>query len=105
MSIWLPLDPANRSGPNVYWVSEVAKLSDPDLPLRTALHALAANCVGAVGGNTTLLDQGQQKYGQALGLLNSQLAAPGALNNDQTLAAARILMMYEVGIALHDQDS
>ena len=97
MSLWLPDNPDNRRGPTIVWLGGVAQLEHPEPPLRVALQALAANRVASASGNTVLYEEGQQCYGEALGLLKTHLGAANSIADDQALSAARILMLYEVG--------
>lgn len=100
LRIYQPRDSSNCTGPTIVWLKEAASLNSPSPMLQYAMHALAANRVAASKRDSELADEGRRYCGEALRLLSRRLEPDDSLHDDQTLAAARCLMIYEVPLLL-----
>ena len=78
------------------WMMEAMNLPDPTPALRHSLLALSVTRRGRKAKNDDLLVQGRGFYGQALQSLQQALYDPRLMWHDDTLAACRTLMIYEV---------
>ena len=99
LSIYQPTAIENRYGATIVWLHEARSLAQPCPALGVDLHALAANRVAARDGDTRLAQRSRHCYSKALQELNKLLSTPESIVNDQTLAAIRCLMIYEVRAA------
>lgn len=95
MRLYLPSAAENRTGGTLTWLKEVFASPQPSLVLELARHALAANRVAAVDGNSSKKHSGHIYYGRALQALNERLSKQLDKPDNQVLAAARCLMIYE----------
>jgi hypothetical protein len=96
MRLYLPTAPENRTGATLNWLKEAYECLQPSLVLELARHALSANRVAVVGGNSPMKHTGHIYYGRALQALNERLSNQLENCDNQVLAAARCLMIYEI---------
>ncbi|KIX92730.1 uncharacterized protein Z520_11582 [Fonsecaea multimorphosa CBS 102226] len=77
------------------WLYHSINISGPTTSLRQALLSLAYIRTGRLQSNQTLILKGQEIYGQTLRLMQSALYDSTLVLHDETLAAARCMVLYE----------
>ncbi|OAP64262.1 hypothetical protein AYL99_00234 [Fonsecaea erecta] len=77
------------------WLYHSINIPFPTTPLRQALLSLAYVRAGRLQHSRNLVLKGQEIYGQALRLMQSALYSPELMLNDEILAAARCMVLYE----------
>ena len=96
MEVYKPKDSWNQTGCILLWLKEAIALSNPPPLLHHALRALAANQVARIVNDDELANQGLAHCGEALALLGKQLQSDDANYDDETMAAIRLLMIFEL---------
>lgn len=94
--VYFPKRAADRTSPTLVWLEIACALDSPGQVLRLGLHALAASRVGFSRNDESLSLEARKIYGEALQALVSTLNTTDALRDDEILAAARALMIFEV---------
>ena len=79
------------------WLHASAQVASPNTPLRLSLRAVATTRIGRLSNDTILLENGIKIYCQALQELQKALWHSERMWEDETLMAAKILLLYEVG--------
>ena len=85
----------NPRGTELAWLSHSIHSSPSSVVLKQALLSLAYIRIGRLNSEQTFVVKGQQIYGQALQLMQNALYDPALLQNDETLVAARCMVLYE----------
>jgi hypothetical protein len=84
-------------GPSpITWLNEAISLNNPGQALSLSILALSTTRVGRIGSDEPLTEQGNMLYVHALRELRKALWDRHLMWRDETLAAARILAIYEV---------
>ncbi|KIV82293.1 hypothetical protein PV11_04414 [Exophiala sideris] len=86
-------DPRPASDPA--WLHHILNISSPADRLRQALLSLAYTRIGRLNNDPVAVIRGQQVYGQALQAIQQALYDPHWTRHDETLAAARCMVLYE----------
>lgn len=91
-----PLGPTGSLGvPVSLWTKIVTTLYPNDIALRTALLAIAVDCIGRQFDDRLYTEKGIGLYGKALRETNRALQDPRRAHSDEVLAACRLLGSYE----------
>ncbi|KAH0837397.1 hypothetical protein FOPE_05043 [Fonsecaea pedrosoi] len=77
------------------WLYHSLCITTPTTTLRLALLSLAYTRTGRLQNNQVLLTKGQELYCQALRSMQTALYDPQLMRSDDTLAAARCMVLYE----------
>lgn len=96
LDIYLPSNAYPTSGPMRIWLHEAIDFNDSGRALRPSLRALSLNRVGWANNDKALIMQGRVAYNLALHELQKALRNRDEMYRDETLAAARALMAYDV---------
>ncbi|KAI9716410.1 MAG: hypothetical protein M1828_000352 [Chrysothrix sp. TS-e1954] len=96
LDIYFPKDVVARHDPNHIWLQQAAFLANPGSALRLSLRAISMVRVGFNRHDHTLIAQGRETYVCALRELQNALGHDVKMKEDRTLAACRVLTMYEL---------
>ena len=86
------------------WLRHVLEVPDPQPALHEALLAVSVIQCGKLNGNVALLIEGRRLYTRALRLLREALNDAVSVQRDDTLAAAGLLILYEVRFNIDSLD-
>ena len=79
------------------WLENALLTNNAGPALRLSLKALALTRLGWIDGNDALTIRGRYQYGLALKHIQRALYDPREMEQDDTLASAHCLAIYEVG--------
>lgn len=77
------------------WLYHSLRITFPTETLRQALFSLACIRLGRLNDDQATVIKGHQVYGQALRLMQQALYDPILMRHEETLAAARCMILYE----------
>ncbi|KIW40326.1 uncharacterized protein PV06_07533 [Exophiala oligosperma] len=77
------------------WLYHTLRISFPTKLLRQALLALAYTRLGRLNDDHPTITRGQRLYGQALRLMQQAVYDADMMRHEDTLAAARCMLLYE----------
>lgn len=97
-SQWLPVGSAGV-GPSYSWIEVLPDLRHGDPALQAATTALSTARLGQVHSDMVLKKESLKLYGLGLRRLQDALWDEKRMHNDETLATALILALYEVAIS------
>lgn len=89
--------PSGRFVKRPIWIYHAINIPQPTAALHQALLALAILRRGRVHDDKVLVVEGQRTYGRALVHLQKAIYDPQVASDEETLAATRALVLYEVG--------
>jgi hypothetical protein len=92
-----------RDEPSFSWLYQSLSLNDQGQALSFSIQALSTTRVGRINNNQGLLQQGSILYGCALRALQKAIYDKNLVWKDETLAATRMLVIYEVRKIRHTQ--
>ena len=92
------------------WLQMSSEIPNPDIALQHALRANSLVRIGRQHGDETLISSGVWNYCKALKGLQEAFWDPNRMYSEQTFAAAKALLLYEVrqiyqSAALYTADS
>lgn len=90
-----PRDAKYRNEVGLNWLRQALDLASPTEALQLALQSLTLTRVGWFNRDKNLAMQGRQIYGEALRSLQNALYDPKLRLDEQTLVAARTMILYE----------
>jgi hypothetical protein len=96
LDIYCPSTAPLQSGRERTWFHLVPSIQNPSLVLSYATKAIAASRVAFAYGDANLRLRAFDAYGRALQELQKALFDPNLMYRDDTLAAARSLVTFEV---------
>ncbi|KAI1609374.1 hypothetical protein EDD37DRAFT_162038 [Exophiala viscosa] len=85
----------SRPASDPAWLHHILNISSPVDTLRQTLLSLAYTRLGRLNDDPAAVLRGQQVYGQALKTMQQALYDPHWSRHDETLAAARCMVLYE----------
>lgn len=88
--------PVNASLGGPAWLYYVMNIPHPTAVLRHSLLALSVVRFGREREDEALINKGRSTYGMALNRLQKAIYDPLAVSHEETLAATRALILYEV---------
>jgi hypothetical protein len=98
LALYMPSGVDRVTDPACTWLHETISVAQSDSALSASLKALSMNRVGWANNDKALMMQGRMVYNQALRQLQLALYDEDAMHRDETLAAARTLMTYDVSL-------
>ena len=89
--------PSGRFMKRPVWVYHAINIPQPSAVLHQSLLALSIIRRGRANEDQALVNEGQRTYGKALVQLQRAIYDPQVASHEETLAATRALVLYEVG--------
>lgn len=96
LDVYFPKDLVARHDSNHIWLQQAAFLPKPNEALRLALRAVSLSRVGWCHNDDSLVVEGRATYTAALAAFQQALWTPELANRDETLAAGRVVTIYEL---------
>lgn len=95
LAMYMPADASDHG--LAAWLPLAMEASRPGMALDFAWDAVCWNRVGWQTGDDALTRKSRNMYGEALRRMQQALWDENVVKRDETLAACRVLAMYEVG--------
>ncbi|KAL9086239.1 MAG: hypothetical protein Q9159_004304 [Coniocarpon cinnabarinum] len=94
--MYFPKDIVARHDSNFMWLQQAAFLPNQGEALRLSLRALSLSRIGWANNDEALRGEARSTYTAALAALQKALWNSDLANRDETLAAGRVVTLYEV---------